>query len=72
LAKSRIRPSNVTILLTIAFGLLVPVCLLEFILVQVSGRPVSASNLLLSFLLVIAGFLWIRSDSVQTAVERAG
>jgi hypothetical protein len=27
---------------------------------------------LLSFLLLIAGFLWIRSDSVQTAVERAG
>jgi glycopeptide antibiotics resistance protein len=71
LAKSRIRPSNVTILLTIAFGLLVPVFLLEFILAQVSGRPVSSSNLLLSFLLLIAGFLWIRSDTVQTAVERA-
>jgi hypothetical protein len=72
LAKSRIRPSNVTILLTIAFGLLVPVFLLEFILVQVSGRPLSSSNLLLSFLLLIAGFLWIRSDSVQTALECAG
>ncbi len=72
LAKSRIRPSNVAILLTITCGLLVPVFLLEFILVQVSGRPVSSSNLLLSFLLLIAGFLWIRSDSVQTAVESAG
>jgi glycopeptide antibiotics resistance protein len=72
LAKSRIRPSNVTILLATAFGLLVPVCLLEFILVQVSGRPVFPSNVLLSFLLLIAGFLWIRSDSVQTAVKRAG
>ena len=61
-----------TILLTITFGLLLPVFLLEFILVQVSGRPVSSSNLLLSFLLPIAGFLWFRSDSVQTAVERAG
>ena len=72
LAKFHLRPSNVTILLAIAFGLLVPVFLFEFILVQVSGRPVSPSNLLLSFLLLIAGFLWIRSDSVQTAVERAG
>jgi glycopeptide antibiotics resistance protein len=72
LAKSRIRPSNVTILLAIAFGLVVPVFLLEFILVQVSGRPVSLSNLLLSFLLLIAGFLWIRSDSAQPAAERAG
>ncbi len=72
LAKFHRRPSNVTILLTITFGLLLPVFLLEFILVQVSGRPVSSSNLLLSFLLPIAGFLWFRSDSVQTAVERAG
>jgi VanZ like family len=72
LAKSGVRPSSVTILLTITCGLLAPVFLLEFILVQVSGRSVSSSNLLLSFLLLIAGFFWIRSDSVQTVVERAG
>jgi glycopeptide antibiotics resistance protein len=71
LAKSGVRPSNVTILITITCSLVVPVFLLEFILVQISGRPVSPSNLLLSFLLLIAGFLWIRSDSVQPAVERA-
>ena len=70
LAKSGVRPSNATLLITITCSLLVPVVLLEFILVQVSGRPVSPSNLLLSFSLLIAGFLWIRSDSVQTAVER--
>ena len=70
LAKPGLRPSNVMILTTVACVLLVPAFLLEFILVQVSGRPVSPSNLLLSFSLLIAGFLWIRSDSVQTAVER--
>lgn len=72
LAEPRIRPSNVAVLLAIASEFLLPVFLLEFILVQVSGRPFSTWNLLLSFSLLVAGYLWIRSDSAQSAVKFAG
>jgi glycopeptide antibiotics resistance protein len=72
LAQRRLRPSNMSILLAIALDFLLPVFLLEFILVQVSGRPVSTWNLFLSFLLLVGGFLWIRSDSAPHAVECAG
>ena len=58
--------SKLGILLAFALDLLLPVVLLEFILVWVSGRPVSTWNLSLSCLLLIAGFLWIRSDSVPS------
>jgi VanZ like family len=72
LAGPRIRPSRVAILLAIALDFLLPVFLLEFILVRVSGRPVSTWNLFLSFSLLIAGYLWIRSDSAQSAAKFAG
>jgi glycopeptide antibiotics resistance protein len=72
LAEPRIRPSRVAIVLAIALDFLLPVFLLEFILVRVSGRPVSGWNLFLSFSLLIAGYLWIRSDSAQSAVKFAG
>jgi hypothetical protein len=58
--------SNLSILLAFALNFLLPVILLEFILVWVSGRPVSTWNLFLSFLLLVAGFLWIRSDSAPS------
>ena len=54
--------SNRGIPLVVALNFLLPVFLLEFILVWVSGRAVSGWNLSLSFLLSVAGFLWIRSD----------
>lgn len=60
-----VRPpfrSNLSILLPFVLSFLLPVALLEFILVWVSGRPVSVWNLCLSFLLLVGGFLWIRSD----------
>jgi len=60
--RAPFRP-NLSILLAFVLNLLLPVVLLEFILVSVSGRPVSTWNLFLSFSLLIAGFLWIRSDS---------
>jgi glycopeptide antibiotics resistance protein len=71
LAEPRRRP-NGTILLAIALGSLLPVLLLELFLVQVSGRPVSTWDLLLSFSLLVAGYLWIRSDSAQFAVKFTG
>jgi glycopeptide antibiotics resistance protein len=64
--------SNTDIPLTIALNFLLPVFLLEFILVWVSGRPVSSWNLLLSLLLLVAGFLWIRSDSVPLSYRNYG
>lgn len=69
LAEPRMRASNVAILLTIALG---SVLLLELVLVQVSGRPVSAWNLLLSLSLLVAGYLWIRSDFARSAVKFTG
>jgi hypothetical protein len=62
--------SNLGILLVFVLNFLLPVVLLEFLLVWVSGRPVSTWNLLLSLLLLVAGFLWIRADSVGSS-ERA-
>lgn len=64
-ARGRMQ-SNVTVLSAAALISLLPVFLLEFILVWVSGRPVSAWNLFLSAMLLVAGFLWIRSDSVSS------
>ena len=58
--------SNLSILLPLILGFVLPVALLESILVSVSGRPVSIWNLFLSFLLSVAGYLWIRSDSVPS------
>jgi glycopeptide antibiotics resistance protein len=58
--------SNLSILVSFALNFLLPVILLEFILVWVSGRPVSTWNLFLSFVLLVAGFLWIRSDSAPS------
>ena len=69
LTAGRLKTSNMSILVAIALDILLPVFLLEFILVQVSGRPVSTWNLFLSFLLLVAGFLWIRSDSARSAVK---
>ncbi len=64
-ARGRMQ-SNVTVLSAIPLSSLLPVILLEFILVWVSGRPVSIWNLFLSAMLLLAGFLWIRSDSVPS------
>jgi len=58
--------SNLNTLLVFTVDFLLPVVLLECILVWVSGRPVSTWNLFLSFLLLVAGFLWIRSDSAPS------
>jgi glycopeptide antibiotics resistance protein len=58
--------SNLSIFLALVLASLLPVALLEGILVWVSGRPVSIWNLFLSFLLSVAGYLWIRSDSVPS------
>jgi hypothetical protein len=44
---------------------ILPAFLLEFILVRISGRAFSTSTLLLSLSLIVAGFLWIRSDSAS-------
>jgi glycopeptide antibiotics resistance protein len=44
--------------------LLLPGFLLEFILTRVSGRPLWISNALLSICLMLAGFFWIRTDSL--------
>jgi glycopeptide antibiotics resistance protein len=71
LAEPHIRPSNVAVLLAVALEFLLPVFLLEFILVRVSGRPISTWNLCLSFSLLVAGYLWIRSDFAQPAVKFA-
>jgi hypothetical protein len=39
-----------------------PPVILEYILVSVSGRAVSRGSVILSFLLIIAGALWINAD----------
>jgi glycopeptide antibiotics resistance protein len=72
LAGPRIRLSNLAVLLALALGSLSAVFLLEFVLVRVSGRPISTWNLLLSFSLLVAGYLWFRSDSAQSPVKFAG
>jgi glycopeptide antibiotics resistance protein len=72
LAARRLRPSSMNIFLVAPLNFLLPVFLLEFVLVRVSGRPVSTWNLFLSFLLLVAGFLWIRSDSARPAVRVVG
>jgi glycopeptide antibiotics resistance protein len=50
--------------LAVILYLLLPGFLLEFILVRISGRPLWISNALLSFCLMLAGFFWIRTDSL--------
>jgi glycopeptide antibiotics resistance protein len=46
----------------LAIGACVPPTILEWILICASGRTLSAANLLLSFLLSVAGAAWINSD----------
>ena len=68
IARSSSR-SNLSVFLALVLAFLLPVALLEAILVGVSGRPVSIWNLFLSFLLSVAGYLWIRSDSMPSNDE---
>jgi len=70
LAAERRTQSNAMVIFSLALYSVVPTFLLELILVRVSGRPFSISNFLFSALLVIAGFLWIRSDEELPAVVR--
>jgi hypothetical protein len=70
LAAERRTQSNAMVILSLALYSIVPAFLLELILVRVSGRPFSVSNFLFSVLLVIAGFLWIRSDEELPSAER--
>jgi len=65
-ADGRTQSSAITVF-SLALYSVVPASLLEFILTRVSGRPFSISNFLFSVLLVVAGFLWIRSDEVSPA-----
>jgi hypothetical protein len=62
LATERRIQSSATVILSLALYSIVPPLLLELILVRVSGRPFSTSNFIFSFLVVVAGSLWIRSD----------
>ena len=52
--------------LAVFLYLLLPGFLLEFILARVSGRPLWISNSLLSICLMLAGFFWIRTDSLSS------
>jgi len=66
LAARRQTRSKLSLLSAFVLDFILPIVLLELILVWVSGRPVSTWNLILSFLLLVAGFFWIRSDSVPS------
>jgi hypothetical protein len=68
-AERRIQ-SNTMMILSLILYSMAPALLLELILVRVSGRPFSRSNFLFSVLLVIAGFLWVRSDEELPAAVR--
>lgn len=46
----------------LAFGLLLPPLVFEFILTHVSGRPLSAANAIFSLILIVVGALWINAD----------
>ena len=70
IAAERRTQSNAMVILSLALYSVVPALLLELILARVSGRPFSVSNVLLSVLLVIAGFLWIRSDEESPFAAR--
>ncbi|MGD0544780.1 MAG: VanZ family protein [Candidatus Acidiferrales bacterium] len=70
-AERRIQ-SNAMIILSLALYSVASALLLELILVRVSGRPFSISNFLFSALLVVAGFLWIRSDEESPFAARLG
>jgi uncharacterized membrane protein len=70
IAAERRTQSNATVILSLALYSVVPAFLFELILVRVSRRPFSLSNFLFSVLLVIAGFLWIRSDEELPAAVR--
>jgi hypothetical protein len=63
-AQAQSRPRLLS-LWGIVLYFILPAFLLEFILVQISGRAFSTSTLLLSLSLIVAGFLWIRSDSAS-------
>ncbi len=65
MAAQGITRSSLLNLSGIALYFILPALLLELILVRISGRPVSISHLLLSLSLMVAGFLWIRSDSTS-------
>jgi hypothetical protein len=69
-AERRIQ-SNAMIILSLALYSTAPALLLELILVRVSGRSFSVSNFLFSALLVVGGFLWIRSDEELPDAVRA-
>lgn len=70
IAAGRRTQSNAMVILSLALYSVVPALLLESILARVSGRPFSISNFLFSVLLVIAGFLWIRSDEESPLAAR--
>jgi len=57
--------------LAVILFLLLPGFLLEFILTRVSGRPLWISNTLLSIGLMLAGFFWIRTDSLSSGRQSA-
>jgi hypothetical protein len=70
IAAERRTQSNAMVILSLALHSVVPALILELILARVSGRPFSISNILFSALLVIAGFLWIRSDEESPFTPR--
>jgi glycopeptide antibiotics resistance protein len=57
--------------LVVILYLLLPGFVLEFILTSVSGRPFWISNALLSVCLMLAGFFWIRTDSLSSVRQSA-
>jgi glycopeptide antibiotics resistance protein len=55
-------PQPVASAVFLAIGVCLPLGILEWVLVSVSGRALSRANLFLSALLTIAGILWINLD----------
>jgi glycopeptide antibiotics resistance protein len=64
IAAQKYTHSSAANRLPVILYLLLPSFLLEFILTRVSGRPLWISNALLSVCLMLAGFFWIRTDSL--------
>jgi hypothetical protein len=58
--------------LSLAFLLIIPPLLFEYLLIIVSGRTFSRGNVALAVALSAFGALWINADSTQRAGARAG
>lgn len=61
-AARRPKPKRVAGVLLLVTGFVLPVVILEFILVQVSGRTISIANMILAFCLTVGGSLWINAN----------